>query len=480
MMSGNSINLPGIKALYLEDNAQEFALLSEMFQEIGIICDGVSGSDEALQFIQKKQYDLIFIDYMLGDEDGITALGRIHNTHLCDEIPIIVLTAGEAYLARNNYLNAGFSGCLNKPFTKKKLADTILHCIHLNMGNEQEQREQNHILVIDDDKFNLVIAEKILRSHYEVSTATSGKAAFEYLENNIVDLILLDIHMPEMDGFTFLTKIKADPLLKDIPVICLTADSEQASELKGFELGAVDFITKPFIAEIMLQRISRILELSRLQRGLENEVEKKTLNLNKRSRQLNRLAIQVMKTLAGAIDAKDKYTNGHSVRVAEYSKMIAAGMHMPTHEQEDIYYIGLLHDIGKIGIPDEIINKPLGLTTEEYETIKTHPVIGSEILEEMTELPEIVFGARWHHERYDGKGYPDGLVGENIPLVARIIAVADAYDAMSSMRSYHGVLPQEYVRKEIERCMGTQFDPLAAKIMLQIIDEDKDYKLREF
>lgn len=349
-----------------------------------------------------------------------------------------------------------------------------------NVENEQRYSASSRILVIDDDEMNLLIARKILERHFELCTVTSGKQGFEYLASHTVDLILLDIRMPEMDGFAFLTKIKDNPLLKDIPIICLTADDEQESEVRCFELGAIDFIRKPFIAAIMYQRISRILELGRLQKELQKEVEKKTLTLNKRSRQLNRLAIQVMKTLAGTIDAKDKYTNGHSLRVAEYSKMIAARMNMSRNEQEDIYYIGLLHDIGKIGIPDEIINKTSRLTDEEYDIIKTHPAIGSEILEKMSELPGIAVGARWHHERYDGKGYPDGLMGENIPYVARIIGVADAYDAMSSMRSYRGVLPQEHIRNEIKRCSGTQFDPNVAEIMLQIIDEDTDYTLREW
>lgn len=299
------------------------------------------------------------------------------------------------------------------------------------------------------------------------------------MEQTPVDLILLDIRMPEMDGFTFLELIKQKPLLKDIPVICLTADNEPSSELKGLEMGALDFITKPFVAQIMFRRITRILELGRLQRKLQTEVEKKTLSLNRRSQQLNRLTVQVMKTLARTIDAKDKYTNGHSIRVAEYSQMIAARLNMNLHDRENIYYIGLLHDIGKIGIPDEIINKTSRLTDEEYAIIKTHPVIGSEILEKMSELPEIAIGARWHHERFDGKGYPDGLKGEDIPFVARIIGVADAYDAMSSKRSYRDVLPQEHIYKEIKRCSGTQFDPTVAEIMLQIIAEDTEYKLRE-
>ncbi|MBQ7918624.1 MAG: response regulator [Lachnospiraceae bacterium] len=350
------------------------------------------------------------------------------------------------------------------------------------VGLEEEPAKDavNHILVVDDDAMNLLIAKRILAKQFEVHTVTSGQEAFDLLKNQLVDLILLDIRMPQMDGFTFLQIIKDDLTYRDIPVICLTADSEQESELKCFELGAVDFISKPFIAEIMLQRVTRILELSRLQKELQKEVEKKTMTLNRRSQQLNRLTIQVMKTLASTIDAKDKYTNGHSVRVAEYSKMIAVKMGMTHQEQEDIYYIGLLHDIGKIGIPDEIINKTSRLTDEEYDIIKTHPAIGFEILEKMSEIPEIAIGARWHHERYDGKGYPDGLKGEDIPFVARIIGVADSYDAMSSKRSYRGILPQEHIRGEIARCMGSQFDPEVAKVMIQIIDEDKDYKLKEW
>ena len=353
----------------------------------------------------------------------------------------------------------------------------------LSMDDHEADSEsflQNRILVIDDDEMNLFIARRILSGEFEVSTVTSGKAAFAFLELNPIDLILLDIRMPEMDGFAFLEQISKMPVLKDIPVICLTADNEKESEVKCFELGAVDFIRKPFVPEIMFQRTTRILELARLQKALQKEVERKTMTLEKRSRQLKRLTIQVMKTLAGTIDAKDKYTNGHSLRVAEYSKMLAAKMNMQPSEQDDIYYIGLLHDIGKIGIPDEIINKTSKLTDEEYAVIKTHPAIGSEILEKMSELPGIAIGARCHHERYDGKGYPDGLAGEQIPLVARIIGVADAYDAMSSKRSYRSVLPQAHIREEIQRCAGTQFDPEIAAIMLQIMDEDTEYQLREW
>ena len=196
-------------------------------------------------------------------------------------------------------------------------------------------------------------------------------------------------------------------------------------------------------------------------------------------RKVEEMNIQVVSALATAIDAKDNYTNGHSSRVAEYSRMIAARSGYTKPQQDEIYMMALLHDVGKIGVPDEVINKPSVLTEEEYALIRQHPVIGDSILSSIKERPELARGARWHHERYGGGGYPDGLVGEAIPEEARIIAVADAYDAMTSRRSYRDVMTQAQVRSEIEKGMGTQFDPRFAGVMLQIIDEDKEYTIRE-
>lgn len=192
-----------------------------------------------------------------------------------------------------------------------------------------------------------------------------------------------------------------------------------------------------------------------------------------------RITLQSMYTLAKTIDAKDKYTNGHSMRVAEYSKMIAQRMGLPQEEIEELTNMAMLHDIGKIGVPDAIINKSSRLSDDEYDIIKKHPSIGYDILSEMPEMKDISVGARWHHERYDGTGYPDGLKGDEIPLYARIICVADAYDAMTSNRSYRKYMPQKKVKKEIEEGKGTQFDPKIANIMLEIVKEDKEYVLHE-
>ncbi len=336
------------------------------------------------------------------------------------------------------------------------------------------------ILVIDDDAANLRMASRILSGeNMRVSCLKSGADAMKFLQENRPDLILLDVHMPGMDGFETCAAVRGNKETADIPIIFLTADDESDTETKGLKAGAMDFLKKPFVPEVLLLRVRHTLDLIRLQTDLSREVEKKTQEVMAQHEKLEKMSMQIVTALSGAIDAKDTYTNGHSTRVAEYSREIARRAGFSEKEQDDIYMIGLLHDVGKIGVPDAIINKPGKLTEEEYSVIKQHPIMGAEILKNITELPNLRTGARWHHERYDGKGYPDGISGEEIPREARIIAIADAYDAMSSRRSYRDVLPQAQVRSEVENGKGTQFDPVFADMMLAMIDEDTGYHMRE-
>ncbi len=344
---------------------------------------------------------------------------------------------------------------------------------------ETSQEKTGRVLVVDDDSMNLKIAERMLQNRFEVSLASSGKEALEIIEKQRPELILLDLHMPEVDGFEVMEVLKKNPETAEIPVVFLTADNDRDVEIRGFKEGAQDFITKPFVADIMIQRVSRILELSRLQKDLQKEVEKQTRQAEERRMQVERLSDQIINALAETIDAKDSYTNGHSLRVAQYSVKIAERAGKSKEEQERIYYMGMLHDIGKIGIPDSIITKNSGLSDKEYSVTRLHPTIGAEILANISEIPDLGIGARWHHERFDGTGYPDGLAGLDIPEEARMIAVADAYDAMASKRSYRDVLPQQVVYEEIKKGKETQFDPVFADIMLEIIKEDVNYDLRE-
>ena len=333
------------------------------------------------------------------------------------------------------------------------------------------------IVVVDDDKTNLKTAGMILsQNNMRVSAFKSAFTLFDFLrEGNTPDLILLDILMPECDGFEALTQIRSierELHIQEIPIIFLTANEDLDAETKGLSLGAMDFIKKPFVPDVLVMRVKHIIELVRLERDLSSQVEIKT-------KEVADLSLQVVQAMADAVDAKDTYTNGHASRVARYSKMIAEKHGYSEKKQSEIYMIGLLHDVGKMGVPDEVINKPGRLTDEEFDKIKQHPTVGSKILENIKAMPGLSIGARSHHERYDGKGYPDNLAGDAIPEEARIIAVADAYDAMSSYRSYRDKLPQDKVRSEIEAGKGTQFDPVFAEIMLKMIDEDTDYSMSE-
>ncbi len=597
---------PNARVLAVDDNQMNLELIKGMLKNTKMQIDTAMNGKEAIGLVKSGKYDIILMDHMMPVMDGIEALTQIKNEKLCDDIPVIVLTANAVGDARKEYLEAGFDDYLSKPvlsgqllavikkylpeelvageeeqteqfyfldtkvgmeyccnseeFYKEMLGtyltndkrgeldasydkedweqyritvhalkstslsigathvseeakklemaakegrtdyikdnhrtvmveyETLLNQLSkaLEQKNEnisenikQEEQEKEHILIVDDDAMNLKIAEKMLENMYEISLVKSGKETMEFLKERIPNLILLDLHMPEMNGFEVISKLKQDERLKDIPVIFLTADNDKENEVKGFNEGALDFITKPFIADIMLKRIARILELDRLQKNLQQEVKKQTREAEERRQKVENLSFEMMLTLANAIDAKDKYTNGHSVRVAEYAREIARRIGKTEQEQNEIYHIGLLHDIGKIGIPNTIINKASKLTDEEYEIIKTHPKIGGDILKNITEIEGLAVGARWHHERYDGKGYPDGFKGEEIPEIARIIGVADAYDAMASKRSYRDVLPQKVVREEIQKGKGTQFDPHFAEIMIEMIDEDKEYQLCE-
>lgn len=331
------------------------------------------------------------------------------------------------------------------------------------------------IIVVDDDAIILKRAWNTLTdAGFKVIALKSGKALLEYtVEHPAPDLILMDINMPEMSGFDVIQELKRSHISwRETPVIFLTANEDEGIETQGLSLGAMDFIRKPFVPSVLVLRVKHAVELTRLQRNLESMVDEKT-------KENENLFIHVVECLADAIDAKDNYTNGHSGRVAAYSKEIARRYGYDEKQQEKIFVMGLLHDVGKIGVPDEVINKPGRLRDEEFACIKKHPAIGYKILSNIKEMPELSAGARFHHERYDGNGYPEGISGLDIPEVARIIAVADAYDAMTSNRSYRGVLPQEKVRDEIEKGKGTQFDPQFADIMLEMIDEDQEYHMRD-
>lgn len=329
--------------------------------------------------------------------------------------------------------------------------------------------DKKTIMVVDDTPSNLQYAIKVLSDQYKVVPVKSGEACLVAVEKVTPDLILLDIEMPGMDGFETLIKLKDNPEYANIPVIFLTAHADKNNEIKGLETGAVDFIMKPFVPEIMRARIETQLELAGYRFSLEQMVKIKT-------KENEDLTFQAIMAITKAVDAKDEYTRQHSTRVAKFSREIATRLGVFSDEEiENIYRLALLHDIGKIGIRDDVLKKPGKLSDDEFAEMKTHTTIGANILKEVTLVKDVALGAKYHHERYDGRGYMEGLKGEDIPLCARIVSVADSYDAMTSDRAYRKALPKDVVRNEIEKGRGTQFDPKLVDIMLGIMDEGIEF-----
>lgn len=293
-----------------------------------------------------------------------------------------------------------------------------------------------------------------------------------YYDNTETAKLLDEVYVNQ--GNTFRTKISGedctvftDTVLDEWYVTMIISNTKLYHEIRGI------LVQNIIICVIVFALITGFCTVAFHKIGMHMRREEES------RRNVEQMNVTIMRTLARTIDAKDRYTNGHSQRVAKYAVELAKRMGKSEEECKNIYYAALLHDVGKIHIPDAIINKPSRLTDEEFSYIKLHPVTGYFILRDIRENALIAQGAKWHHERYDGKGYPTGLEGKNIPEVARIIGVADAYDAMTSDRIYRQVMPQDKVRAELERGKGTQFDPEIADIMLQMMDEDKEYKLRQ-
>ncbi len=351
----------------------------------------------------------------------------------------------------------------------------------------EEMAMEYVILVVDDDRFNILLAQRIFGKSYKVAAATSGVIALKYLEKNIPDLILLDINMPDMDGFEVMDRLKKDEKLSAIPVIFLTADNDSETERRCFAAGARDYIRKPFVADVACSRIDRILELENYHKRLEAMVEEQADEIKKASIQISAMQEQIIMGMANLIELRDDSTGMHVKNTKKYVEMVAERMF-----EENIYADELtreyirnmckaapLHDVGKIRISDAILNKPGKLTAEEFNEMKKHTIYGVKIIndimggledEDYIKMAQDI--AYCHHERWDGSGYPRGLKGREIPLCARIMSIADVFDALYAERVYkRPIRPVSKVLEIIKEGSGTQFDPTVADVFLTLEDD---------
>ncbi len=325
------------------------------------------------------------------------------------------------------------------------------------------------ILIVDDLPKNIQVLGNILRDKgYNIYAATSGNKALELVQIEKPDLILLDIQMPEMDGFEVCKRLKESELTSKIPVIFLTANVETNDIVKGFELGAVDYITKPFQSLELLARVKTHTEYKKLKENLEELVSDRTTQLRNVLKTIEISQHDLIDRLGRAAEFKDNETGMHVKRMSHYSVVLGRAANLDEERLAMLLSASMMHDVGKIGIPDNILLKPGKLTIEEFEIIKTHPLIGAELLSnsdsELLRMAERI--ALSHHEKWNGTGYPNGLSGENISVEARIVAIADVFDALTSERPYKKAWTVEDAISWIEKEKGQHFDPALVDLFI--------------
>lgn len=342
--------------------------------------------------------------------------------------------------------------------------------------------KRDSILIVDDVEINRVMLRTILEDEYDIVEAENGFEALDLLFNlpQKPEAVLLDVMMPELDGFEVLKRLKAEPTVSMIPVLFLTAIDANENEAKSLNEGAADYIPKPFNPDVVKSRVHNHIQLKHYRENLEQMLEKKT-------EELVLMHERTLETLATIIEYRSLESGEHIRRTSTLTRVLVERLLL------DERYRGLLnelkpmsvikavalHDIGKIGIPDNILLKPGKLTPEEFDVMKTHTVIGCDIIDNIAADVEDDAGylarareiCRWHHERWDGRGYPDGLRDINIPLTARILTIIDVYDALVSERCYKPAYSHEEAMQIIQQGQGTQFDPEIVKVFFEVADK---------
>ncbi|MBN1931268.1 MAG: response regulator [Desulfobacterales bacterium] len=415
---------------------------------------------EGLQQVLVNDLDLIITDIDMPGMDGIEFCLQLKSNPKTRNIPVIIQSSFDS----ETDIERGFQAGASKYISKSEAKDCLLDAIR-DILSHSNPHQSKQIMVVDDSRIIRQMLERgLTKAGFQIITAENGRQALTLIQKRQPDLILSDIEMPVMDGFAFCKAVHADPDLSSIPFIVMSSNQDRNNMKNMLKIGAETYITKPFNIDHLILLVEKFLFDQ--YRSLLKEKQRLDAERN--------LILSSITSLVSALEARDAYTKGHSECVAEILSGMAKHMRLDKVEIERLNIGGRLHDIGKIGIRDSILLKTGKLTAEEFDHIKQHPVIGANILKSIDSLADIVSIVLCHHERFDGKGYPSGLKGEKIPLKARMTAVADTYNALTTDRPYRKGMPHDKAIAIIESASGTQLCPECVSIFIEWISSQKE------
>jgi putative two-component system response regulator len=446
-----------LRILIVDDSLAMRGALTKTLRDKRYVIEQAENGIDGLEKVRKSHFDLIITDVDMPEMDGFTFCKTLRDEAIAKATPVVILSSHDKESDIEHGFQVGASAYLSKTDAQEHLPGLVGRLLQ-----KSSMIRQRLVLIVDDSPVIMeILQDGLTQEGYQVVTASNGKQALEKLERIKPDLIISDLNMPEMDGLSLCLAVHQKPSLAAIPFITMSAESDRGKMRQALQNGASTYIIKPFNLNQLIITVEKLLSdhLSLLLKDRERlETEQK-------------LMLASIASLVEALEARDPYTRGHSEAVGDIVTSIARKLKVPPKELEAISIAARLHDLGKIGVRDEILLKPGQLTVEEFSIIKGHPVIGAKILEPIPSLKKMIPLVLSHHERYDGKGYPEGLIGDSIPFWARMTAVADTYHALTSDRPYRKGMSQEKALQIIANARTTQLCPKCVDLFLEWIFE---------
>lgn len=448
------------RVLIVDDSPASRQMVHTILEEMGLDVTEADDGTAALDLAQNQAFDLVVTDVNMPVMDGLELCETLKHNETTQALPVIILSSRDS----DADIEAGFSAGAAAYVPKNQVAE-LSEQVRLLLDRHGFLKERLALVVDDSKAIRTMVADDLRKEGFKVQKAADGEKALRILDKGLMpDIIVTDLEMPRLNGLELIREITSRPRYMHIPVVVMSTHGERSAMLPAMHAGAASYITKPFRGEQLAILLERLLS------------DQVSLIMSERRRleSKERIFMAAMTSLTNALEARDGYTRGHSDAVSDYSVRIGKAMGFTPVQLERLRLAALLHDIGKIGVRDDVLLKPGRLTDEEYAHVKRHPTIALQILKPLPDQQEAFDAAAFHHERWNGSGYPNGLAGKDIPLLARIVAVADVFDALTSDRPYRKGMDRMQALEIILDGRGKEFCPKCVDAFMECMAEEDE------